>query len=112
MADTRGAGVCPCRFKVKSARVLGDYRSLHLCSCPETGALFAMQDRRRDHALKVTGGGTGLVGYAAAVPFPILGPGGWSRTHKVHSLPAATTRNPSSRLLERHQIAQLAISAE
>src|SRR5580692_12361783 len=51
----------------KSARVLGDCRSPHLCSFPETGALFAMQDTRWDHALKVTGGGTGLVGHAGAV---------------------------------------------
>ena len=54
-----------------------------------------MQDTRWDHALKVTGGGTGLVGYAAAVPFPILGPGGWSRTHKVHSLPAVRHEIPA-----------------
>jgi hypothetical protein len=39
----------------------------NLCSFPETGALFAMQDTRWDHALKVTGGGTGLVGHAGAV---------------------------------------------
>src|ERR1700733_210501 len=51
----------------KSALVLGDCRSPHLCSFPETGALFAMQDTRWDHALKVTGGGTGLVGHAGAV---------------------------------------------
>jgi hypothetical protein len=38
-----------------------------LCNFPETGALFAMQDTRWDHALTVTGGGTGLVGHAGAV---------------------------------------------
>jgi hypothetical protein len=34
---------------------------------PGTGALFVMQDTRWDHALKVTGGGAGLVGHAGAV---------------------------------------------
>jgi hypothetical protein len=47
--------------------VLGDCRSPYLCDFPETGALFAMQDTRWDHALKVTGGGTGLVGHADTV---------------------------------------------
>jgi hypothetical protein len=32
-----------------------------------TGALFAMEHNGWDHALKVTGGGTGLVGHAVAV---------------------------------------------
>src|SRR5262249_46927151 len=39
----------------------------NLCRFPETGALFAMEDTRWDRALKVTGGGTGLVGHAGAV---------------------------------------------
>jgi len=39
----------------------------NLCNFPETGALFAMEDTRWDRALKVTGGGTGLVGHAGAV---------------------------------------------
>ena len=66
MADARGAGVLA-GLRAKSALVLGDCRSPHLCNFPETGALFAMQDTRWDHALKVTGGGTGLVGHAGAV---------------------------------------------
>ena len=54
-------------LKAKSALVLGDCRSPHLCNFPGTGALFAMEDTRWDRALKVTGGGTGLVGHAGAV---------------------------------------------
>src|SRR6516225_6214187 len=54
-------------FRAKSALVLGDCGSPHLCGFPETGALFAMQDTRWDQALTVTGGGTGLAGHAGAV---------------------------------------------
>ena len=39
----------------------------HTIAIPWTGALFAMQHRPWDHALKVTGGGTGLVGHAGAI---------------------------------------------
>jgi hypothetical protein len=53
--------------RTKSALVLGDCRSPQPCDFPETGALFANQDTRWDHALKVTGGGADLVGHAGAV---------------------------------------------
>jgi len=51
----------------KSALVLGDYGlPPHLVSSG-TGALLAMQHNGRDHALKVTADGAGLVGHAGAV---------------------------------------------
>ena len=53
-------------LKAKSALVLGDYGLPHHV-ISRTGALFAMQDTRWDHALKVTADGTGLVGHAGAV---------------------------------------------
>ena len=53
-------------LRAKSALVLGDYGLPHAL-IPGTGALLAMQHNGWDHALKVTAGGTGLVGHAGAV---------------------------------------------
>src|SRR5262249_61528834 len=39
----------------------------HTHVIPGTGALFAMEHMPWDHALKVTGGGTGLIGHAGAI---------------------------------------------
>src|SRR5215472_14509717 len=39
----------------------------HTHVIPGTGALFVMEHMPGDHALKVTGGGTGLIGHAGAV---------------------------------------------
>ena len=58
----------PCWVKGRRAPWFWEITGHHnLCNFPETGALFAMQHTRWDHALKVTGGGTGLVGHAGAV---------------------------------------------
>jgi len=54
-------------LKAKSALFWEIAGHHNLCNFPETGALFAMEDTRWDRALKVTGGGTGLVGHAGAV---------------------------------------------
>ena len=54
-------------LSAKSALVLGDCWSPHLCNFPGTGALFVMQDTRWDHGLKVAADGTGLAGHAGAV---------------------------------------------
>src|SRR5438445_6025554 len=45
----------------------GRLRGNHTRAIPGTGALFAMQHMPWDHALKVTGGGSGLVGHAGAI---------------------------------------------
>jgi hypothetical protein len=65
-AGGRGAAVLA-GLRAKSALVLGDCRSPHLSNFPETGALFAMEDTRWDHALRVADGGAGLVGHVGAV---------------------------------------------
>jgi hypothetical protein len=54
-------------LRAKSALVLEIAVHHNLCSFLETGALFAKRDTRWDRALKVTGGGTGLVGHVGAV---------------------------------------------
>ena len=96
MADGCGAGVLA-GLRAKSALVLGDCRSPHLCSFPETGALFAMQDTRWDHALKVTGGGTGLVGHAGAVLLRKAA----DRAGLTAALSAALRKAATSPLLDR-----------
>jgi len=45
----------------------GRLRGNHTMAISQAGALFVMQDTGWDHALKVTGGGEGLVGHAEAV---------------------------------------------
>jgi hypothetical protein len=62
-----------------------------------TGALFAMQDTRWDHALKVTGGGTGLVGHAGAV---LLGKAA-DRAGLTGGLSAALRKAGTSPLLDQ-----------
>lgn len=52
-------------LKTKSA-LFWEIRGYHT-HVSRTGALFAMQHNGWDHALKVTGGGAGLVGHAGAV---------------------------------------------
>src|ERR1700758_4254240 len=53
-------------LRAKSALVW-EITGFHTHVIPGTGALFAMEHNGWDHALKVTGGGTGLVGHAGAV---------------------------------------------
>src|SRR5450756_2561463 len=45
----------------------GRLRGIHTHAIPWTGALFVMHPNGWDHALKVTGAGTGLVGHAGAI---------------------------------------------
>jgi hypothetical protein len=58
---------CCVALTAKSALVLGRLRGNDNDAIPGTGALFAMQDTRWDHGLRVTGDGQGVVGYAGAV---------------------------------------------
>src|SRR5215471_19260698 len=53
-------------LRAKSALVW-EITGFHTHVIPETGALFAMEHNGWAHALKVTGGGTGLIGHAGAV---------------------------------------------
>src|SRR5512140_1731466 len=53
-------------LRAKSALVW-EITGFHTHVIPGTGALFVMEHNGWDHALKVTGGGTGLIGHAGAI---------------------------------------------